>query len=438
MNSRANRTGRRTFLEQAAAATLGTIALPSLVPSTALGRSGMLPPSERVTLAFIGPGHRGTRLVQEFAGRGDVEPLGICDVRQSQRKKILALVEELTAARRGRPGYRACETYVDFRDVLARDEIEAVVLATPEHWRPIQCILAAQAGKDVFAEKPFALTIREGQAMVEAIRRHGRIFQHGTQRRSNNEQRLRDSCEMARSGRIGKVTHAIVSVGPAPRPDFPDYTAERPLPDREVFDWDLWLGPAPWRPYPGTPGVPGWQRRLDFGLCSIGNWGSHVLDMAQWALGKDAEGPVEILPPGPDDPRTVFRYADGIRIYCPRTPGDSANCSVHGTEGQKVIFGGPRIEEKYDRTPLGPGDTLLYRPENNDHNGNWLRCIRTRKKTICNEEVAYRSGSLCMLMAVSDRIRRPIRYDPVGGKIIGDDEANRLLDTPKRSPWRIY
>ncbi len=428
---------RRRFLKVTGAAALGSLGFPTVIPSTALGAGGMLAPSDRVGIAFIGPGNRGTQLVREFAGRPDVEPLAVCDVRQSQREKIQKLVEEL-AGRRRRDSFRGCKTYIDFRDIFARDDIEGVVLAAPEHWRPIMCILAAQAGKDVFAEKPFALTIKEGQAMVEAIRRNGRIFQHGTQRRSNNEQRLRDSCEMVRNGRIGKVTHAVVSVGPPPQLDFPDYTARKTPPPRDVFDWDLYLGPAPWRPYPGVHGIRGWQGRRDFGLGSIGNWGSHVLDMAQWALGRDSEGPVEIIPPTPEEPRLVFRYADDVKIYCPRTPGDAANTAVFGTEGQKIIFANPGIVEKYDTTPLGPGDQLLYQPKRNDHNGNWLECIRTREKTICNEEVAYRSGSLCMLMAISDRLRRPLKYDPVKGEFPGDEEANRLLDTSKRAPWRIY
>ncbi|MCR4415800.1 MAG: hypothetical protein NUV77_25580 [Thermoguttaceae bacterium] len=193
-------------------------------------------------------------------------------------------------------------------------------------------------------------------------------------------------------------------------------------------------GPAAWRPYRF---VGHWQGFRDFGLGSIGNWGSHVLDMAQWALGKDEEGPVEILPPQGDAPLT-FRYADGIEIRCPRTPGDSADTMVFGSRGQKRIFGGPKVPEKFDPTPLGPGDVRLYRPRNNDHNGNWLECMRTRKKTICNEEVAYRSGSLCMLIAIMDQLQRPLRYDPVRGEFPGDAEANRLLDTPKRSPWQVY
>ena len=428
---------RRRLLGGAAAAAVGAVGFPQVVPSSAWGGAGQLPPSERIGLGFIGPGGRGTQLVREIAGRRDVEPLAVSDVYRSRREKVKALIEEQQAARRARGTYRGCRTYIDFRDLLARPDVDGVVISAPEHWRPIMCIMAAKAGKDVLAEKPFALRIREGQAMVEAIRRYGRIFQHGTQRRSNNEQNLRDSCEMVRSGRIGKVTHAVVTVGPSPRPDFPDYAARHKLPDRDEFDWELWLGPAPWRPFPGGLGVGHWQGMRDFGLGSIGNWGSHVLDMAQWALGKDEEGPVEILPPQGDRPLTL-RYADGVEIRVPRTPGDSANTAVYGTEGQKIIFGGPKIREKYQLKPLGPGDVVLYRPRGNDHNGNWLACMRSREKTICNEEVAYRSGSLCMLIAIADRLQRPLKYDPVKAEFPGDDEANRLLDTPKRSPWQVY
>jgi len=429
---------RRGFLKRAAAVAAGTIGLPYVIPSSALGGAAQPPPSERIGLAFIGPGGRGAQLVSEFAERPDVESLAVSDVRRDQRERIKKEVEKLAGQQRSRGTYRACQTYRDFRDVLARDDVDGVVIAAPEHWRAIMCTMAAKAGKDVFTEKPFALTIKEGQAMVETIRRFGRVFQHGTQRRSNNEQKLRDSCELVRSGRIGKVTHAEVSVGPAPRSDFPDYTAQRTPPNREEFDWDLWLGPAPWRPYPGTPGIQGWQGRRDFGLGSIGNWGSHTLDMAQWALDKDAEGPVEIIPPNRDEPRLTIVYADGVKIFCPRTPDDSANCAVFGTEGQKIIFASPKIEEKYDRTPLGPGDVRLYRPDRNDHNGNWLSCIRNRKPTICNEEVGYRSGSLVALIAICDWLGRPLKYDPVKAEFPGDDEANQLLDTPKRAPWRVY
>ena len=435
---KARRLRRRDFLKGAAAAAAATLALPTVAPASALGGAGRLPPSERIGIAFIGPGHRGSTLVSEFSERPEVEPLAVCDVRKSQRDLIQNEIAGMAGPPRGLTRYEGCKTYIDFRDVLARRDIDAVVVSTPEHWRPIQCILAAEAGKDIYTEKPFALTIREGVAMVEAIRRYGRIFQHGTQRRSNNEAKLRDACEMVRSGRIGKVTHAVVSVGPAPRPDFPDHAARTEPPPAEVFDWDLWLGPAPWRPYPGSHGVHGWQEREDFGLGSIGNWGSHVLDMAQWALGKDVEGPVEILPPTTDAPHVTLRYADGVEIRCPRTPDDSANVAVFGTEGAKTIFGGPEIQEKYDPTPIGTGDTILCRPEGNDHNRNWLECIRSRKKTICDEEVGYRSGSLCMLIHISDRLRRALRYDPVRAEFPGDSEANRLLDRPRRAPWRIF
>ena len=165
------RFGRREFVRRAAVVGTGLVGLPHLIPSSALGDAGQLPPSQRIGIAFIGPGHRGTQLVREFAGRGDVEPLAVSDVRQSQRERVKSLIEELVVQRRKRGTFRGCRTYRDFRDVLQRDDIDGVILGAPEHWRATMCIMAAKAGKDVFTEKPFALTIKEGQAMVAAIPR---------------------------------------------------------------------------------------------------------------------------------------------------------------------------------------------------------------------------------------------------------------------------
>jgi len=445
-----NRINRRTVLK-GSAAVAGAIGIPAFVSASALGRSVQPAASERLGLGFIGIGGRGRQLLSEFAGRPDVEVLGVCEVQKVVRDRALPTIEFARAAKGLPADPRACQLTSDFRELLARPDIDGVVIAAPEHWRPIMCVMAAQAGKDIFAEKPLALSIVEGKAIVETVRRYGRIFQHGTQRRSTNELGLRDACELIHSGRIGRVTRAIVSVGPGPQPDFPDYTARPPLPDREAFDWEMWLGPAPWRPWPGRPVQ--WQPLRDFGLRAIGNWGSHVLDMAQWAIGKDAEGPVEILPP--DGPRPlVFRYADGVELHCPRTKGESKLSHVVGTAGQKTVYLpqqyatdvrraleqeiGMEIKEQYDPQPLGPDDVRLYRPHNDDHYANWLDCMRSRKPTICNEEVAYRAGSLCCLIDLMDRVQRPLKYDPVKGEFPGDEEANRLLYRPQRSPWRLF
>jgi len=398
-----------------------------------------LPPSERIALAFIGPGGRGCNLIKAFGLRREVEILAVCDVRLERRERALALAEQLAAQKNGGGRYRACRPYRDFRDVLALPEVDGVVLAACEHWRPTMCVMAAKAGKDVYTEKPLALTAGEAIAMARAIRRYGRIFQHGTQRRC--EEYVRTACEIVRSGRIGKVTHAVVPVGPGPRPAAPQ-GPPAPAPDPEVFDWDMWLGPAPWRPFGTLAGY--WQHDADFGLRSIGNWGAHTLDMVQWALDKDEQTPVEIVPPCSSEEALALKYDDGLTIFCPRTPGDTIDASVFGTEGQKIIFGKPRIEERYDPTPLGPNDVRLYRAEKDpafprqwdDYYGNWLQCMRTRKKTICNEEVAYRSGMLCVLIAMADRLKRPFRYDPEKIQCPDDDEANRLLNTAKRAPWR--
>jgi predicted dehydrogenase len=426
---------RRTFLRQAAAAAATAVGAPCVMSAAALGREGHVPPSERIGLAFLGPGGRGCQLVEEFTAKPEVESLAVCDPIAERREKALRLVEQTTAKSKSRGGYRACQAYVDFREVLARHDIDGVVIAAPEHWRPIQCIMAAKAGKDVYTEKPFALTIGDARAMVEAVRRHGCIFQHGTQRRSIVD--VRRNSELIRSGRIGKVTHAMVWVGPSPRAVPVDYSRWPSPPPRELLDWDLWLGPAALRPYhEGATG--GWQGNRDFGLASIGNWGSHTLDMTQWALGKDAESPVEIVPPSAKDSLLALKYADGVTIYVPRTRSDDPHASAFGTEGQKNIWGSPPVAERFDDTPLGPGDVHLYRSPNNDHALNWLQCMRTRTPTICNEEVGFRSGLLCLLIHAADRLNRPLKFDPAKFEFPGDDEANRLLNTPKRAPWQVY
>jgi hypothetical protein len=198
----------------------------------------------------------------------------------------------------------------------------------------------------------------------------------------------------------------------------------------------MWLGPAALRPY-DPQRVHGWQGWRDFGLGSIGNYGAHTLDMAQWALGKDAESPVEVIPPDGRGAPLTLKYADGLLIYVPRiTP--VFDVVAFGTKGQKILYtyGPPPVEEKYDPTPLGPGEVRLYRTHN--HHTNWLHCMRTRGKTICNEEVGFRSGVLCNLIDMADRLNRPLKFDPVRLEFPGDDEANRLLDTPKRAPWQVY
>jgi predicted dehydrogenase len=428
------RSHRRRFLESSAAALVGTWAAPQIVPSAALGDQSVPPASERIALAFLGPGNRGRGLIKEFAPRAEVEVLAVADVIAGQRERALRLIHELVAPIKPNLVGR-CQAHIDFREVLDRPDIDAVVVAAPEHWRAIMCIMAAKAGKDIYTEKPFSLTIKEGRAMVEAVQRYGRVFQHGTQRRAWDSVRL--TCERAQSGRIGKVTHAVAWVGPGPEIDAPNQLPRGEPPPSDIFDWDLWLGPAPWRPYPGPHGAAGWQRYRDYGIRSIANWGSHTLDHGQWALGKDDEGPVEILPPSSDDPRTSLKYADGAVFYRYPTSGDSSNVAVFGTEGQLRILGNPPIKEEFDRTPIGPDDVHLYRCENQDFGADWLNCIRSREKPLCNEVVGYRSGSLCQLIAISDRLRRPLQYDPERAEFPGDEEANRLLDYAKRPPWRI-
>ena len=291
------RINRRSFLRTTSAAAAAAMAAPLAIPSAVLGGNGTAP-SERITLGFIGMGRMGYVHVGLFAQRSDVQVLAVCDVQQIKREAAREAVEQRYSRREGaRNAARGMALYNDFRELLARDDIDAVVIATPEHWHAVQTIEAVRAGKDVYGEKPMTLTIREGRAMVNAVRRYGRVFQTGSMQRIANEFRV--ACEMVRSGRISKLQSITVNVGAT---SVDCYLPGEPVP--KGVDWDLWLGPAPWRPFnailcppPNFPDWPQWRRYRDYSGGQIANWGAHHFDIAQWAMDADGTGPVEIFHP---------------------------------------------------------------------------------------------------------------------------------------------
>jgi len=312
---------RRRFLRRGIAALGAAVAAPHVVAASALGKDDAVPASERIGMGFIGLGTQGsghlmggawTYLPGGYLGRRDVQVLAVCDILRSRREAALQTVAQRYAEKFGKSTYQACQAYNDFRDVLARPDIDAVLIASPIHWHALMTIMAAKAGKDVYCEKPSALTIRESRAMVDAVRRYGRVFQAGTQQRSEYDGKFRLACELVRSGRIGNLKHAYAYQGgggfnPGARPAGPG----QPIP--EGVDWDLWLGPAPWQPYSG---------QLDahrFGWGDI-NWGQHHYDIVQWGIGADRTGPVEI---GLEGGQPVYRYASGVVVYGCVPPGQS-------------------------------------------------------------------------------------------------------------------
>ena len=427
---------RRQFLRQAATAAGAVMLSPALVPASALGRNGLIPPSERVAMSFIGVGGQGgghllggawTYVAGGYAGRKDVQVLAVCDVwrnrRETARQKVNAHYEEAY----GSGKYAPCEAYTDFRRVLDRKDIDAVLIATPAHWHATMAAMAAEAGKDIYCEKPTAVTIRESQGVLAAVRRHGRIFQAGTQQRSEYGGRFRLACELARGGRLGKV-HSIYAYRDGGGVFWPTtFAPEKPVPPE--LDWDLYLGPAPWFPYDGNSSA----HRFDIGEL---NWGQHHYDIVQWAVGADDTGPVEIFL---EEGRSCLKYANGIVVYGKGYPGEAVGgdggiCIV-GTAGRVAVGREVIVSDPAEilREPLRPEEPHLYYSPS--HAGNFLDCVRTRKRPICDISVAHRAASALLLGGVAKQLGRSLKWDPAAEQFPGDDEANRMLSIAKRAPW---
>ena len=437
MNS-ASRLRRRDFLRQTSTALAAAFAAPAFIPASALGRAGAMAPSERVTMGFIGVGGQGsghllggawTYVAGGYAGRKDVQVLAVCDVWRDRRERASKKVNDHYAEVYGKGSYKSCEPYTDFRQLLDRSDINAVLIATPAHWHATMAAMAAAAGKDVYCEKPSAVTVSESQAMLAAVRRYGRVYQAGTQQRSEYDSKFRRACEFVRSGRIGKL-QAIYAYRDGGAIFWPKrFGAARPVP--ADLDWDLYLGPAPWIPYDGNTGA----HRYDIGEL---NWGQHHYDIVQWAADADSTGPVELWM---ENDRSCYRYASGVVVYgkpYPKEPigNDGGACFV-GTAGRIAVDRDALVSDPPDivREPLRPDEVHLYRSPS--HSGNFLECVRTRKQPICDANVAHRAASALLLGGVVKQLKRPLKYDPYAERFVNDNEANCMLSIAKRPPWFI-
>ncbi len=317
---------RRKFLKGAAVAA----AAPYVITRTARAQDGRTAANDRITLGFIGVGGMGGGLLGRYLGDRDAQVLAVCDVDTQRREDARNRVNDQYGEARKSGAYKGCDAYNDFRELLARDDIDAVVIATPDHWHAIISIEAAKAGKDVFCEKPLSLTVREARAMVDATRRYGRVFQTGSMQRSWRE--FRYACELVRNGRIGQVQSINIGIG---GPSVDRYLPEEPVP--AGLDWNMWLGPAPWKPFNKERFSPGgWRATRDYSGGQMTDWGAHHYDIAQWALGMDNSGPVEVHPPnGKDIKQLTYRYANaGCRCI---TAARAACCSSAAKAKSKWI-----------------------------------------------------------------------------------------------------
>ena len=425
-----NKTGvsRRAFL-----ATGAGFGLFNIVPASVMGADA---PSNKVTMALIGAGGMGSGNMNTFLGLPDVRVLAVCDVNRVKRERGKAKVD-------GRYGNKDCAMYLDFRDVCNRSDIDAVILATPDHWHAVIGIYAANSGKDIYGEKPFSHDLREGRALVRAVERNGCVWQTGSWQRSSTE--MRRAVELVKNGRIGKIarvevglpgTHSLHSHG-VPGAKVPD-----------GLDWDFWVGPAPERPFEGVYDWD-WRWVSDWGGGQLMDWIGHHGDIAQWGLGTDFTGPVSFEGTGDEYRKGIFdtpqryrvecEYANGIKM----TVANAGNGDVRmgtkwiGENGEWVWVNRGRFDassRELRESRIEAGEIRLKSP---GHHRQFIDCVKNRDLTLTPAEIAHRSASIGHLCRVAIDTKRKIKWDPATERIIGDAAAESLLQRPLREPWKL-
>jgi len=441
------RLSRRRFMTAAGA----SLAVPYLVPRSVLGAAA---PSNRIHVGMIGAGNQSRADLPGVMNHDDVQVLAVCDVNRGShgysrpehflgREPVRDKVDQYYAKKTGSDTYKGCAAVADFREVLGRDDIDAVVVTLPDHWHALATVMACRAGKDVYCQKPMSLTVDDGRQMVKAVRQHKRILQTGSQYRSNPV--VRRVCELVRNGRIGQVKKATAIVntsGPGPGPDW------QPMPVPDGFDYNTWLGPAPEAPYHIDRCLYRFRFHLDYSGGQITNTGAHSLDIVSWALGTEGTDPVELEDLGAVWPpeghlyttamKTAFgaKLSGGIELVC-RTQDPGFGARFEGTEGW-IQYTYNKIEassEAIKDSVIGADE--LHLPVSNNHYRNWLDSVKSRAEPIEPVEAGHRTASLCHLGNIAMRLRRKVRWNAAKETFIDDDEAVAMLRRPYRAPWRL-
>jgi predicted dehydrogenase len=414
---------RREFLRRSAGVAAG-FAVPAIVSARALGAEDKVAASERIQVGMIGMGGMNGAHLGGLLGNKLVDVVAVCDVDSQRMNEAKARVGD------------KCAAYQDFRKLLEQPGIDAVWIATPDHWHTLTSIAACQAGKDVYCEKPLTLTIEEGKTLVRTVRQYGRVFQTGSQQRS--EGNFRYACELARSGKIGKLKQITTGIGGGPTSGWqPD---EPPPPG---LDWDMWLGPAPYVPFNPLRHPYNFRWFYDYSGGKMTDWGAHHNDIGQWGHGMDGNGPIRISGTAtfPDDGlfdtatdfTITYEYADGVPMIC--AANNPHGIVFEGSAGKVWVDRGFLESDPVDliKQELGPDDVHLY--ESPGHHANFLDCIKTRERPICDVEVGHRSITVCHLGNIAIRSGRVLEWDPVTERITNDPELNRWLHRPYRAPW---
>lgn len=430
---------RRNFLKTTVGFAAGFVGFPYIVPSSALGKAGTVAPSNRLTMAQVGCGSMGTGNMRSFLGIEGVQFVAVCDVDRNHANDRKSEVDNHN-------GNADCKIYADFREMLDREDLDCVSHALPDHWHAPITIACARKGIDMYGEKPFARSIKEGRAMCEAIDRYGLIWQTGSWQRSRGN--FHKGAELVRSGRIGKVEYTEVGL-PNGKPKGPNVQL---LPAPENLDYEMWLGPAPWRPHQnfGRGSVHwDWRWIMDYSGGQLTDWAGHHIDIAHWGLGLDRTGPVEIEGQGQYPTEGIYdvpyaydftcTYANGVKIRvanASKQPKGMGAC-WYGDKGwihvsrRGIWASDPAIL----REKIGPNEIHLYKSEN--HHKNFIDCVKSRKETIAPAEVAHRSISAGLLGEIAMLTGRKLRWNPDTEQFVDDDDANRYLMRSYRAPWHL-
>jgi len=451
---------RREFVKGVGGAVAAGIGMPFVLASSSRGENGAISPSERITLGCIGAGSQGTGNMNAFMRMADVQVVAVCDVdreysingggeqtfgREPARKRV----ERYYANGSSTGAYKGCAAYNDFRELLARGDIDAVTVCTPDHWHGTISVAAAEAGKDIYCEKPLVNTIAEGKAVRDAVGRYKRVLQTGSHERSNDS--VRFACELVRNGRIGKLHTITVNMPNNDPHHLQIMRTNQPqpvMPVPEGLDYDMWLGPTPKAAYTKRRSHFWWRFILDYGGGEMTDRGAHIIDLAQFVNDADKTGPVEISGAGKTAPggglfnafmeyNFECRYANGVRLV--GSSKEPRGLKIEGSDGWIFInIHGGRLEawpESLLREQISPGEIHMGRSPS--HQQNFIDGVRTRQQPFASVEVGYRTATICHLVNIAMLTGRKLKWDPDKEVIIGDDEANRMLSRPMRSPWHL-
>jgi len=423
----------RKFLAGAAA-----IAVPYFVPATVLGAAGRTPPSDRLRTGHIGLGGQGSGHLGGFAGNPAAQVMAVCDPFESKRTAAKQRVEDRYADQIGRGTYQGCDAYADFRDLVTRDDIDAVVIASPEFWHALHSVGAMRNGKDVFCEKAMTLTAYESQVVRETVRRHGRVFQLGTQQRSDRN--FRFAAELALNGYLGQLQTVKVAV-----PGGRALPVAQPAPVPPNLDYEMWLGPAPAKPYNDIQCSYNWYFVYDYCIGWIGSWGVHHIDSALWGAPEfcrnkiDIQGTAMFPTIGLANTSISWRVEaladNGVRMIFTDDGGQPHGVRFEGDQGWvHVVRGGIQAEPaSLLKLTLRPGDRHLY--ESNNHQGNWMECIRTRRDPVSDVDAGFAATVLTIAADIATRTGRRMTWDWKTEQFLNDEAANAMLRRPMRSPW---